>query len=458
MILKSGIRNRFIIVAVFLVLLSYGILSFDFISGLYILALVFLCLGGLLTDYILTGVLNIFIGKNYYLLYYLLLHGIGFFAYRLRVELGLAVYNHSTNLINRALLYSVIAVSVFLFSYSFGKRFIHIRSYSLANVRFKRIFNHPRTKWIFLLLGICLSTGLLWRFMGNIPILIENYHQAARAEVGKGLGFIEAFARSLTNLSLLYYIVCFKKRSFPHFLCFFSLIIISIFLLNTDRGGLIAYLISIWIIYFIYIKRTTIKHLLAACFLLVILAGAMGAMRTKNLTDSVILGSIILAETSVEFDNYVEVFNMTENDGYLYGSTLVPIATLPVPRAVMPDKDKYLTAGNYFKEYHNHTHIRVGERISYIGELYLNFGFYGMIFGMILVGILLSVVDKNLDISSILSSYFYLQFINAFSGLNAGDIATVVIGFFMNNLLVVSAIPFIYLLIWQKNSYAKNFC
>lgn len=98
---KNGIRNRFIIVALFLAFLSYEILSFDFGSGLYIISLVFLCLGSLLKDYVFTGVLNIFTGKNYYLLFYLLLHGIGFFTYHLRLYLGLAVYDHSEDLINR---------------------------------------------------------------------------------------------------------------------------------------------------------------------------------------------------------------------------------------------------------------------------------------------------------------------------------------------------------------------
>ena len=56
---KNGIRNRFIIVALFLAFLSYEILSFDFGSGLYIISLVFLCLGSLLKDYVFTGVLNI---------------------------------------------------------------------------------------------------------------------------------------------------------------------------------------------------------------------------------------------------------------------------------------------------------------------------------------------------------------------------------------------------------------
>ena len=120
----------------------------------------------------------------------------------------------------------------------------------------------------------------------------------------------------------------------------------------------------------------------------------------------------------------------------------------------MPDKDKYLTAGNYFKEYHNHTHIRVGERISYVGELYLNFGFPGIILGMVLVGILLSVVDGSLDASSVLSVYLYLQFINTFSGLNAGDIATTVIGFFMNNLLVVTSLAFVCLLICKQKIHS----
>lgn len=73
---------------------------------------------------------------------------------------------------------------------------------------------------------------------------------------------------------------------------------------------------------------------------------------------------------------------------------------------------------------------------------------------MVLVGILLSVVDGSLDASSVLSVYLYLQFINTFSGLNAGDIATTVIGFFMNNLLVVT----LSCICMSFNLQAKNSC
>ena len=50
------------------------------------------------------------------------------------------------------------------------------------------------------------------------------------------------------------------------------------------------------------------------------------------------------------------------------------------------------------------------------------------------------------------------SFINTFSGLNAGDIATTVIGFFMNNLLVVTSLAFVCLLICKQKIHAKDFC
>lgn len=453
----NGIRNRcfFIILTIFF--LSFEILSFDFSCGLYIIALFFLCLGGLLIDYIYTGTLNVFYGKYFFLLSFFLLHGIGFFTYQLRQYLGIGVFEHPDGLIRISLLYSIIAVIIFLLSYSFGKRFIRLKISFSKNIRLKKMFDNPQMKWYILLLVICLFTFLLWGLMGNIPVLIENYHQLARAEVGKNLGLFEAIIESLINLSFLYIIICLKNRIHSSFLWVFLIGIISLFLLNVDRGGMVGYLLSMWIIYFVCVKKATLKQFLIICSLIIALAGIMGAMRIKSMGDWIISGGIIASEASVEFDNYVEVFNMTKENTYLHGSTLIPILTLPIPRTILPDKDKYLTAGNYFKEFHNHTHIRVGERISYIGELYLNFGITGIILGMMLVGILLSIVDKNLDTTSVLSIYFYLQFIRTFAGFVNGDIATCVVGFFMNNLLILVALVLIKLLIYDKK-HEKSLC
>ena len=401
----NGIRNRYFFIILTIFFLSFEILSFDFSCGMYIIALFFLCLGGLLKDYIYTGKLNFFYGKYFFLLSFFLLHGIGFFTYQLRQYLGIGVFEHPDGLIRISLLYSIIAVIIFLLSYSFGKRFIRLKISFIQNIQFKKLFNNPQTKWYILFLVICLFTFLFWLLMGNIPIFIENYHDSARTEVGKNLGLFEAIIVSLINLSLLYIIICLKNHIYSSFLWFFLIGITSLFLLNTDRGGMISYLLSIWMIYSICVKKATLKQFLIICSLIIALAGIIGAMRIKS-SDRAVVGLIVASETAVEFDNYVEVFNMTKENGYLDGSTLIPILTLPIPRTILPDKDKYLTAGNYFKEFHNHTHIRVGERISYIGELYLNFGITGIILGMMLVGILLSIVDKGLDTTSVL--YVYL--------------------------------------------------
>ena len=452
----NGIRNRYFFIILTIFFLSFEILSFDFSCGMYIIALFFLCLGGLLKDYIYTGKLNFFYGKYFFLLSFFLLHGIGFFTYQLRQYLGIGVFEHPDGLIRISLLYSIIAVIIFLLSYSFGKRFIRLKISFIQNIQFKKLFNNPQMKWYILLLVICLFTFLLWGLMGNIPVLIENYHQSARADVGKNLGLFEAIIESLINLSFLYIIICLKNRMHSSFLWVFLIGIISLFLLNVDRGGMVGYLLSMWIIYFVCVKKATLKQFLIICSLIIALAGIMGAMRIKSMGDAVV-GLIVASETAVEFDNYVEVFNMTKENTYLHGSTLIPILTLPIPRTILPDKDKYLTAGNYFKEYHNHTHIRVGERISYIGELYLNFGITGIILGMMLVGILLSIVDKSLDTTSVLSIYLYSQFVKTFRGLVNGDIPTIVIGFFMGNFLILVTLMSINLLIYNKK-HEKSLC
>lgn len=433
----------------------------NLLIGFYIISLFFVCTISLSISYIKTGYLYIFKGQNYFLLKYFLLHGVGYYTYLLRNSLGLGWYTHSDALLEKGLGISFFACVIFQICYYFSNKYIKVRQQPFSYLKFKKIFNSYKTKWFILIVGIVSACMLLWALMGNVPILIPNYHDSARASVGKGLGGVEALYRGLVSLSLLFYIYCFKNRKFNKFFCFFLTIMISLYLLNMDRGGLLIYLLSVGFVYYLCISKFTLKQCIISFLSIILIAGSMGAMRLKNgnFNDLQLIGAYIFTEASVEFDNYIEVFNMVENKGELYGSTLVPIITLPVPRAVMPDKDKYLTAGNYFKEYHNHSHIRVGERISYIGELYLNWNIAGVIIGMMAMGVLLSVCDRKCDYNSIISIYLYIQFVNFFSGFVAGDIATAFIGFFMNNVLVIF---FIFGIKWisdiRKHNYEKNLC
>ena len=369
--------------------------------------------------------------------------------YIIRSYFGLATYNHAEPHIIKALQYSVLGLCIFLFSHKFAKKYINAKKINLSLTTTLS----PTLNWLFLFFIIISSHILLWQFMGAVPLFIENYHQSERAIVGKGLGFLEAFCKSTLLLSLMYFIQFFRKpRENKRYAFLFLTIIVIFYLLNADRGGLLLYLISLCFVYYLCVARIKPKQFIAAAIGLILLASAMGAMRSKNLTNFTIITAIALTEISVEFDNYVETYNMFNDKKYLNGSTLIPILTIPIPRSFFPAKDDYLTAGNFFKEYHNHDNIRVGERMSYIGELYMNGGLLGIILGMLILGNMLAIFEKKVTLKSNLSIYIYIQLIISCKSFIEGDIVTAFLTFFMNNMLLLPLLSLTYFYKHMKNA------
>lgn len=460
-VVTIGERNRFIIVGAIYTLVTIGFLSFNFSCGIYLLLLFILCTRSLFSGFIKSNIFYVFDAKNYFLLNFFLLHGIGYCFYLLRIDLGCANYFHDESEIILGLQLSILGLLFFLFAYQIGLNYFKIEKNHFAFVRIKSVFKYPVIKWFLLLIGVYTLFLIFWKLMGAIPFFVDNYHQAERAILGKGLGGMEALARSFLALTSLYFIYRLKRyKKFNAFSYLFLGLICLLFLLNGDRGGLINYLLGLCFIYYICVAKIKIKQYFVGFLLVMTLAGVMGVMRSNQVTDVAMIGYRIATEASVEFDNYVEVLNMFDNTPYLYGSTLIPIFTIPIPRAIFPEKDKFLTAGNYFKEYHNHYHIRVGERLSYIGELYMNWGILGIVIGMFILGLLLALLVQQLSHSTNdIGILLYIQLLFSITSVIAGDIVTAVISFFINNIVLI--IFLILILILSLNSrylYEKNIC
>jgi hypothetical protein len=82
---------------------------------------------------------------------------------------------------------------------------------------------------------------------------------------------------------------------------------------------------------------------------------------------------------------------------YLHGSSLVAIPMAFVPRILAPDKDS-LSVGQLFTRQIGRSDQDTYISISHLGEMYWNFGWPGIFFGMSLTGIFLGVVGARASV------------------------------------------------------------
>lgn len=410
----------------------------------YVIVLFFICFCDLIKGFYKTGTLHLLEFKNYLLIYYFYIYGFGYFSYKARENIGINVFDLNGALIMHALQVSIIAVLIFLFAFNLARKHKGKLPTQRLEVAIQKFKNIKLNKWFKIPIVTLALFSYMWYLMGTIPFLTPEFHRTVKTEVGAGLGLMETLCLSLLNATLLFY-VCFfmNKKTIDKTLVIFLSLNLFIFVINDYRGALMGYFISIAMVYYYLVRPFSIKQYIVGFVMIALIAAAIGAHRSGTLSGAgssglLSMGAEIATETAVEFDNYVETFEMFEHQNYLYGSTLVPIFTLPIPRAIFPEKNKFLTAGEYFKGYHNHTYISVGERLSYVGELYMNWGYIGIACGMLLLGFIVGMVQNHYRrISSAVGLYFYFQLIISITGLIPGDIASVAVGFLTSNFVMI---------------------
>jgi hypothetical protein len=141
---------------------------------------------------------------------------------------------------------------------------------------------------------------------------------------------------------------------------------------------------------------------------------------------------VLLLQVLPEFDNYVKVIEVVpDNLGLQKGKTILPLFTNPIPRSILPQKDDFKPAGVIFKEYMGHYHIRVGERMTLVGELFMNFHIFGVILGMFIFGSVTAFVQKKLypKDKNPLMVLLYCLTLMGLIGQIAGDIVSATLGY-----------------------------
>lgn len=403
---------------------------------------------------------DIFRPINYFSCWYYYYYGLGFLCYQVRCYLGISQEFDKQIMIEAQILSILVILILKLLIFCFPLK----KGLQITNQ--DSFFIKKNIPLLLLLTIINFGISLLfWKALGGIPLFIKGYHDSGKATLGQGLGYFEYLQGWCSSLLVFVLISTFYKkqdRKFSFLIVLFNFCVIP--LLSDTRGGLVSNLIAFFILYSWNRKRIKVLVLFFAGLCIMLLAGIWGVFRGGNLTSAEI---IILLELGVEFDNYVDVIKMFPKEfDFTLGSTYIPCFTLLFPRFIMPNKNDFMTGGEYFKYIKHHDYIRVGERFTMGGELFMNFGLLGCLVLTPLVFFLILRIsdglynfyirDSNYKMNFKLEMIVYLLLSFACS-LLAGDTATAFSGNFYGFMFIIM---FFFIMSSRMNNkgVARNLC
>lgn len=391
---------------------------------------------------------DIFKPSNYFKAWYFYYFGFGNICYHIRAYFGL-IEKYSEKIQNEGLIIAVVFILLLqlLLTKTTNKKIIVQKNVNIIFIK----FNLPLI--LFFVITQSLLMFLFWYKLGGIPLFIKGYHDSKKATLGTGLGYFEyliSFLQYPYLMCIMAYYCKSKKDKLLKILCFFVYYII-LPILNDSRSAMLNNLIMVFIFYSWNKRRIPFKFLIVSGIALVFLATVWGIFRSGNVASGSI---ILLLEIAVEYDNYLDVLNIFPSlFDYTLGRTYIACITLLIPRFLMPNKNDYMTGGEYFKYIKHHDHIRVGERFTFPGECYMNFSFIGIILGLFLVLIILKYADSlyikrnNFIYQSF--SYFFMGFTVS---LLAGDTASAFSASFISLIVLIIIVYLLSQLIVKRST------
>jgi len=384
---------------------------------------------------------DIFEPEAFFFCWYFYYFGLGYFCYRLRDSIGMMPFKPYNNVVvYKGILFSIVAAVLLKAALKVIKkeqvRFIDINTYLNKNIL--------STMMLITVFNTMLNT-FFWYKLRGIPLFIPKYHDSTKATLGLGLGYIEYLNNFIFLLILLHVIIYFHKarnnNKIIALLIIYNLLVIP--LLNDSRSTVVFSLMNV-VMFYSWIKRKIkIYYVFLLGFFMALLASIWGIIRSAG--SLVAVGLVFLNEIAVEYDGYLNTIQLfpTQVD-FQYGKTLISCFALLLPRIILPNKNDFPTGGIFLKEINHMYHIRVGIRFTFLGEMYLNFGFVGIIFSVFFFLFLLSILRKCYYTASTtknyilyLAAYFILTTMRSYL---AGDAGTAFTFSFYNALFLLMVI------------------
>ena len=244
---------------------------------------------------------------------------------------------------------------------------------------------------------------------------------------------------------------------------FFTLLSAIVFpVFTSSRGLIIGIIISAAIIYNFIYGRISLKNMIAIAIIGTLVLVILRDLRVGSVGDLVYSGSGL----NSFFDPFLygggmSIFNTGtialyfSDIDYLMGYTYLGLLTAPIPRSMWTSKpqvspDQYV-AENIYGYFGDGWYLVPP---GYFGELYMNFGVIGIIFGAFLLGAILAylcnVVLKDHKYGSPAKIVFFVFLTRILSKILGSSVGAAMIDYLAATLFVCS----IYYIAWIKN--AKN--
>ncbi|WP_312505119.1 O-antigen polysaccharide polymerase Wzy, partial [Bacillus luti] len=126
----------------------------------------------------------------------------------------------------------------------------------------------------------------------------------------------------------------------------------------------------------------------------------------------------------IQFDALLTLLANKAQYTFLYGETLLAALLSPIPRDIYPEKGHgamTLFTKTFFPQFYYPNNVEVN--VSYVGEMYLNFGLLGIIVGMVILSSILGIMYKKFIVNrSIIAFFIYSITIVRVISLIRGDV------------------------------------
>jgi oligosaccharide repeat unit polymerase len=278
---------------------------------------------------------------------------------------------------------------------------------------------------VLLLLNDIRIYGLQEYYSGRA--LLELFEIYGKQDVTAGvLTIVHNFINIAGIATLVLYVQCclVLGRRLKYFMIIFYLLVLP--LLYLQRGAFALNSMMVLLIYSMdkgngmHLYRVLITGVGA----IVLIGTLFGVLRHSKLTDNTDAETInteqaapmIMGELSTVMA-YYEIKTNMDILQYQYGSRIIlPLLYKSIPRNFMPEKP--ITSGEYFGNILHSEEAEAGYYldITFLGDLYLNFGYPGALIGCFLIGLLSSGFDarylaetlKFAPVYMIIYNFFYV--------------------------------------------------
>lgn len=187
-----------------------------------------------------------------------------------------------------------------------------------------------------------------------------------------------------------------KKIPLAYWLCL--LVAIGSLFVTSQRSTLVLYLFFCVYVYYSSIKKTHEIPFVKIGITSLIVVGAMGLLRTNaqigdgksefDLSAAIdkAIEHTLVAPYGLALDKTAIVINKTaENGNYLYGNSFLSLAYAVIPRVLWEDKPSVRIGQYVGKEIYLKDNLS-GVPPGFVGELFINFSWIGIVVGMFLYG------------------------------------------------------------------------